>query len=150
MFDLTVMPGMPVIRQRLHAAQRSIDQGMIDLANQLAPVLRGLILEDYETKAAGGVGRDGVKWKPLSQSTKNAKSNDYIGIETGKLESSLSVRFGGSADLVAEFTSLYAEFFDEERPLLPDEMPDYWTAELEAGALEWAEQRIERELKSLA
>ena len=152
MFDFEVTPSMGEIRRRMEDAGRSIDQGRQDMARQLAPVLRSLILEDYEVKAAGGRGRDGIKWTPLKAATVRAKEKhaDFIGIETGQLEQSLTVRYGGQeADLVAEFTAPHADDFDRLRPLLPNDLPDEWLREIEAGMLEWAEQRVARTLKSL-
>lgn len=132
----------------------------------------------YIVKSRGGTGSDGIKWKPLAQSTidarnrrgkRNAKRTTTksgkarpigggvaIGIDTGLQLSSASPGFqagkGGNifqirgASVTVGYGREYSGYFDEQRPLLPAQLPDEWERELNELMVRWAEKLIHKAL----
>ena len=111
--------------------------------------------EDFETKSAGGTGRDGVKWPPLSIVTLQERrrkgiSHKEILVETEALRTALTPGATNDPDAVRIFGQLfafslaqlrvgidlteihYAEFhqtgtpFMPARRIVPDDMPAGW------------------------
>lgn len=73
-----------------------------------------------------------------------------IGIDTGLQQASASPGFQASGggnifrltntEITVGYGRSYSEFFDEQRPLLPDVLPDAWRPELEGIVTRWAEK----------
>lgn len=94
---------------------------------------------DFDAKSAGGQGSDGSSWKPLLPATVRRKGGSTrIGVRSGELEQPAGdlIRLNRSS-VTAGFGDAHAEYFDEQRPLLPERMPDAWYQHLAQMALEW-------------
>lgn len=110
--------------------------------------------EHFEDKSRGGTGADGKKWKPLAESTEWQKARrgqrlprtgtppkSQIGVDTGILRTSLGFAVGIAQADFAEVTigysvgnfgeTTYADYFDEDRPLIPERTPGPWVDEAE-------------------
>lgn len=107
--------------------------------------------ENFEIKSRGGTGSDFITWAPLKPSTiRRNRGRTAIGVATGELgdprHDRLEVihRQNKSIGVLAGFGAPHAEFFDERRPLMPDEPPDDWIAHLQEMAEVWGETILDR------
>lgn len=99
---------------------------------------------DFDIKSRGGIGSDGIQWAPLKPATlRRKKGVSRIGISSGLLEEPAGdlIRVNRRS-VTAGFADAHAEFFDEQRPLIPEELPDDWRRYLEQLTETWGEEAL--------
>ena len=126
-------------------SQRTRERMLADrpeLIRRVGGRLRALVVESFERRSTGQPDA-GITWAPLSErylrSKKRRGLSDRIGIATGRLAESVEVSEEDRRVHVA-FTADYAFAFNQERPLVPDQLPSDWEKALEKTAVEWADQ----------
>jgi hypothetical protein len=131
----------------LHAigdAERSVNEAIPSLVKAIGIYLLGKIQINYKQMARGGAGADGTSWRPLAPSTLKRKGGrSEIGVDTGLQLASASPGFLGSDGrggnifevsgdvLVIGFGRNYSRYFDEARPLIPEQLPQAWVDEID-------------------
>lgn len=127
MFQLDVrstVAALARLRQRLQADQpellRTIGRRVLDHAH-----------EAFNVKAAGGMGSDGIQWAPLTaRYVRQRRTGSTIGVRSGVLRDPRFDRLEvGPDSVLVGFGDPHAEFFDEQRPLMPGRLPDPWYRE---------------------
>lgn len=125
---------------------------------------------DFEEKSRRGTSFN-ISWKELAESTERAKARrggwkgkpgenppqSQIGVDKGLLRNSQSPGFAatggkdafdvGEESVTVGYGMKYAEYFDEERTLIPDPAPDEWVEEIDLMTLEWLEELIRKRLE---
>ena len=140
------------VRELADRCRDSLDQPAArqEIRRTVGDVLLRFVQEDFDLKSRGGTGVGGIRWSPLSPETAVRKRSRVIGVERGELERSARVVFGGLAsdemDVAVLFTAPHAEFFDRDRPLLPETTPATWDGEIGRVTGEWAEKVIQAEV----
>jgi hypothetical protein len=116
------------------------------LQRKVEPTIKQLVQEDFRIKSRGGAGADGRRWRKLAQSTIDKKNSDVIGIEFGDMYESLRVVpvKRNETMLLISYENVHAEFFDEQRPLLPDGDVPKWIEKMEPLVEEVVTQNIQR------
>lgn len=165
------------LRRRLEEADRRIRDDGEATMRVIGVQTLSLAQIAYGVKSNGGTGSDGIRWKPLAESTKAKKSkrgkrNDnrkatksgkarpaagstVIGIDTGLQRASGSPGFtaagGGNVlrvtpnSVTVGYGRSYSKYFDEERKLLPERLPEEWERQLDA-TIERRADKILREV----
>lgn len=99
-------------------------------------------------------GRPSKKVKDAKSFLQNSQSTD-IGVDTGLQRASASPGFigpdgkGGNffeqdeTSVTVGYNREYSKYFDEARPLLPDELPQEWQEHQEQIVTDWAEKLLE-------
>ncbi len=172
------------IKQALNLTQQQLQQKKDELLETMGIQLLADAQLDYLTKARGGTGLDGVKWKPNAPATIRRKNNKTsarkkdgkktksgkllpgpgaveIGVDSGLQRASCSPGFVGpdgkggnffkqDADSVTVgFNREYSEYFDEDRPLLPETLPEQWVQNQEDVVQDWADNILNEGMKEL-
>jgi len=193
---------MAKIKEALKATQEQLQQKRNELLETMGVQLLTDIHLDYRTKARGGTGVDGIKWKPLAESTiekknrkgakqsrtaakraqkqvdqkkrgrpsnktKAAKSflassaGTEIGVDTGLQRASAQPGFQGGdgkggnlfeiddTGVTVGFAREYSVYFDEDRTLLPETLPEPWAEAQEEVIKEWAQNILDEGMKEL-
>lgn len=151
------------IKRTLSLTQKRIEASKKELLDLIGVRLVSFAKQDYRTKSRGGIGTDGIQWAANSPSTiarKNARApkgnkkkltksgkirpgvnSVGIGIDSGLQQSSVSPTYDKNG-VTVEYHRTYAEYFDEKRKLLPEELPDTWRDSLEQIAVRHVERKI--------
>lgn len=116
------------------------------LQRKVEPTIKQLVQEDFRRKSRGGAGADGRRWRNLAQSTIDKKKSDIIGIEFGDMYESLRVVpvKQNETMLLISYENEHSEFFDEQRPLLPDGDVPEWVEKMVPLVEEVVTQNIQR------
>lgn len=165
MFKITVDSNVSEASEKV---KKEIIRRRAELLQVLGVQLLSNVLLAYNDKSRGRTGEDGIKWKPLAESTIKKKNkrgkgrrgrrggrkgiegpsgntSTFIGVDSGLQRNSASPGFrapdskGGNifdineqaAEVTVGFGRSYSEYFDEDRPLLPNDLPEDWEVELE-------------------
>jgi len=81
MLTITLKTDLP---ERLSQAQQNIERGLPSLLQEVGVYLLQRQRFSFEAKSRGGVGDDGVKWKPLAESTEIKKARKAKGFRAAR------------------------------------------------------------------
>lgn len=154
------------VRQAIRAARIGFVQEQRPILEALGVQTLSLSRQDYVVKSRGGTGKDGIKWKPLAQSTIDRKNRRgrrnasrpktasgkarptggqvAIGIDSGLQLASSSPGYPSNVfkvsdkEVVVGYNREYSEHYDEKRPLMPEKLTPAWEAVLDSLVLRWA------------
>lgn len=94
------------IRKKAAAAQQDLRDKAKDILEVLGVRLLSFAQLDYRTKARGGTGTDGIKWKPLAEETIRAKNRRGKRNAKRKTTKTGKARPGGDASEIGVNTGL--------------------------------------------
>lgn len=141
------------IRDLATRSRLALDRKRQSIQQTLGMVVKNLVLDAFNVKSHGGMGSDGISWLPDKESTAKAKHSSVIGVNTRQMIDSLQVTAGGSEsgssatpDIVVAFTAPHAVYFDQDRQLLPEEMPDQWARAIEQPVQDWMQATVQMEV----
>lgn len=141
-----------------------------DLMEEVGMYLVSELKLDFEKKSNRGTS-NGIKWKELDPATERQKARkggwkgkpgetppqSQIGVDKGLLRNSQNPGFAtvGGRDVfdarqdqvTVGYGMEYAKYFDDARPLIPEEAPKEWTEEVEAIVSEWFADEIDKRLR---
>lgn len=153
------------VKEATGAVRKAIQDRQRELLDVIGVQLLSFALLDFDEKARGGTGEDGIGWKALHPKTIEAKQrrgkgrkssrrskrgglagpsgsqSTMIGVDTGLMRAAALPGYRGNdriynineaaEEVTVGFGRSYAEYFDEDRPLLPKDMPREWEAEID-------------------
>lgn len=122
-------------RRQVQRAREAFDVAIRD-------ELKAIADEDFAKKSLGARSA-GIKWKPLAASTVRRKRSTVIGVDTGEMKKSQSVRVNNRGVTISYGTD-HAVFFDEKRPILPDDLPASWRKRLEKAGQQAMDRVLDR------
>jgi len=142
------------IRDLASRSRLALDRKRQAIQQTLGMVVKNLVLDAFNVKSHGGRGADGITWLPDKPSTAKAKHSSVIGVNTRQMIDSLQVTAGGSEsgssgnvpDIVVAFTATHSVYFDQDRQLLPEEMPDQWARAIEQPVQDWMQATVQAEV----
>jgi hypothetical protein len=130
------------LRSQADDARRQLVGARTELLHSLGSRLVRLVQASFMRRSRGETDA-GITWEPLTSARLKAKHRQGlptgIGIASGELYRSAGYQIQGDG-LFVEFNALHANIFGQKRPLMPEEMPDDWQAELESLAEEWGDE----------
>jgi hypothetical protein len=143
------------IRDLATRSRLALDRKRQAIQQTLGMVVKNLVLDAFNVKSHGGRGSDGISWRPDKPETVRNKRSAVIGVNTRQMLDSLTVTVGGAAaenpavpDIVVAFTAPHAEYFDEDRQLLPDDLPDAWASAIEGPVRDWVQATVQVEVNA--
>lgn len=112
-----------------------------DVLRKIGDVFWHMQSQDYLAKAFGGTDRAGIKWEPLPEGYVERKLrhgfDSVIGIRTGKqfdatlVDGDAQIFDVRGDDLILGYGTPYSWFFDAERTLIADPLPEAYTSEFD-------------------
>ena len=157
------------LKQSIRRFRRIVRDGITDVLEVVGIQLLSEIQIDYDIKSRGSTGAGGA-WRPLKPATTRRKNrrgkgrrtrsqraragSSAIGIDTGMQKNSATPGFRaadgeggnifeiGSADVTVGFGRSYSKFFDKDRTLIPDPLPQSWTDDLDDTVSEMLEELV--------
>jgi|APGre2960657404_1045060.scaffolds.fasta_scaffold05217_4 hypothetical protein len=109
------------VQKAREAFNQAVEQQLLDL-----------VTKNFNDLSHGYAGVDGTKWKRLNADTVKKKGRTQIGVDTGELRDSVEV-YTTNRGVSVKYNSPHAEYFDQERPLLPSAIPLAWKKKLESA-----------------
>lgn len=122
-------------------SRRKIQSIRSEIDSAIGYELRRCAAEEFDKLSRRGSGADGRKWADDKPETKKRKKTNLIGVETGEMQRSLTSSVNNRGVRV-EYTAEYAQYFDENRKLLPDKLPMTWENRVTKAAQRVIDNRL--------
>ncbi|CAB4177924.1 hypothetical protein UFOVP1004_39 [uncultured Caudovirales phage] len=150
------------VQKELSGLPGLFQQQSINLLEEIGTYLVSECKLDFEDKSRRKASH-GITWKELAESTEIAKARkkhgykhekgqapprSQIGVDNGQLRNSQTPGYdhttdGAKSSVTVEYHKGYAKFFDEVRPLIPDNAPDDWVREVNEIAQDWINDMLQ-------